>query len=155
MFTEWTRNGTVTNQVGLAASMLIFILQDFPTLGDSIMRSMYVVFNLDNGQISIAQAAVNTTAAPDVVTVAAGPGAFSPPLVRPALLRRIPILLLLQPWRTQRTRWRQSRRRWVSPRQLLRVSLPATLPPPPPLRQARLRFEFLRWTWSALSALLA
>ena len=34
---------------------------------------MYVVFDLDNGQASIAQANLNSTAAPDIVTVAAGP----------------------------------------------------------------------------------
>lgn len=35
--------------------------QPFLTLGDSILRSMYVVFDLDNGQVSIAQAAINST----------------------------------------------------------------------------------------------
>lgn len=35
--------------------------QPFLTLGDAILRSMYVVFDLDNGQVSIAQASVNTT----------------------------------------------------------------------------------------------
>jgi hypothetical protein len=45
----------------------------FMTLGDAILRSMYVVFDLDNGQGSIAQAAVNTTAKPDIVIVEAGP----------------------------------------------------------------------------------
>lgn len=33
----------------------------FLTLGDSVMRSMYVVFDLDNGQLSIAQANVNAS----------------------------------------------------------------------------------------------
>lgn len=46
---------------------------NFLTLGDSILRSMYVVYDLDNGQVSIAQAAVNVTDAPDIVTVQAGP----------------------------------------------------------------------------------
>ncbi|KAK3117728.1 hypothetical protein LTR53_000657 [Teratosphaeriaceae sp. CCFEE 6253] len=46
--------------------------QGFQTLGDAILRSMYVVFDLDNGQVSIAQAAVNSTASPAIVTVAAG-----------------------------------------------------------------------------------
>jgi len=45
----------------------------YQTLGDAILRSMYVVFDMDNGQVSIAQAAVNTTAAPNIVEVAAGP----------------------------------------------------------------------------------
>lgn len=33
--------------------------QPFLTLGDAILRSMYVVFDLDNGQVSIAQARTN------------------------------------------------------------------------------------------------
>jgi len=45
----------------------------FQTLGDAILRSMYVVFDLDNGQVSIAQAKINSTASPDIVTVQAGP----------------------------------------------------------------------------------
>jgi len=45
----------------------------FQTLGDAILRSMYVVFDLDNGQVSIAQANINSTASPDIVTVQAGP----------------------------------------------------------------------------------
>ncbi|KAK4624521.1 putative aspartic-type endopeptidase OPSB [Fulvia fulva] len=45
----------------------------FGIAGDAVLRSMYVVFDLDNGQASIAQAAVNSTADPDIVTVAAGP----------------------------------------------------------------------------------
>ncbi|EME85045.1 uncharacterized protein MYCFIDRAFT_88648 [Pseudocercospora fijiensis CIRAD86] len=44
----------------------------FETIGDAILRSMYVVFDLDNGQASIAQAAVNSTAKPDIVVVEAG-----------------------------------------------------------------------------------
>ncbi|KAK6426539.1 hypothetical protein LTR81_001120 [Elasticomyces elasticus] len=46
--------------------------QGFQTLGDAVLRSMYVVFDLDNGQVSLAQAAVNVTAEPAIVTVAAG-----------------------------------------------------------------------------------
>ncbi|KAK5690651.1 hypothetical protein LTR97_012207 [Elasticomyces elasticus] len=46
--------------------------QGFQTLGDAVLRSMYVVFDLDNGQVSLAQAAVNVTDAPAIVTVAAG-----------------------------------------------------------------------------------
>lgn len=45
----------------------------FYIAGDAVLRSMYVVFDLDNGQASIAQAKVNNTDAPDVVTVQAGP----------------------------------------------------------------------------------
>ncbi|KAK4502549.1 hypothetical protein PRZ48_005974 [Zasmidium cellare] len=45
----------------------------FYIAGDAVLRSMYVVFDLDNGQASIAQAKVNNTDAPSVVTVAAGP----------------------------------------------------------------------------------
>ncbi|KAK6443142.1 hypothetical protein LTR95_000659 [Oleoguttula sp. CCFEE 5521] len=48
--------------------------QGFQTLGDAILRSMYVVFDLDNGQVSIAQAQVNSTSNPDIVTVPAGEG---------------------------------------------------------------------------------
>jgi hypothetical protein len=46
--------------------------EGFQTLGDAILRSMYVVFDLDNGQVSIAQANVNSTASPSIVTVSAG-----------------------------------------------------------------------------------
>lgn len=35
--------------------------QGFLTLGDAILRSMYVVFDLDNGQLSIAQAVANAS----------------------------------------------------------------------------------------------
>lgn len=45
----------------------------FEVLGDAILRSMYVVFDLDNAQVSIAQAAQNSSAKPDIVTVQAGP----------------------------------------------------------------------------------
>ncbi|KAK5112865.1 hypothetical protein LTR85_011092 [Meristemomyces frigidus] len=46
--------------------------EGFQTLGDAMLRSMYVVFDLDNGQLSIAQAAVNSTDAPSIVTIPAG-----------------------------------------------------------------------------------
>lgn len=46
---------------------------DYYTLGESILRSMYLVFDLDNAQVSIAQAVINSTAPSDVQTVAAGP----------------------------------------------------------------------------------
>ncbi len=46
----------------------------FDTLGDAVLRSMYVVFDLDQGQMSLAQAAVNSTADPDIRVVAAGAG---------------------------------------------------------------------------------
>lgn len=62
------------------APACIFLIQEGqPTglglyiLGDAILRSMYVVFDLDNGQASIAQAAINSTAASDIVVVEAGP----------------------------------------------------------------------------------
>lgn len=51
--------------------------QGFDTLGDAILRSMYVVFDLDNGQVSIAQAAVNSTASPNIKVVSAGPNGVS------------------------------------------------------------------------------
>lgn len=44
----------------------------FQTLGDAVLRSMYVVFDLDNGQMSLAQAAKNP-GTPNVVTVGSGP----------------------------------------------------------------------------------
>ena len=43
----------------------------FDTLGDAILRSMYVVFDLDNAQLSIAQANINSTST-DVRSVKAG-----------------------------------------------------------------------------------
>lgn len=47
--------------------------QRFLTLGDAVLRSIYAVFDLDNGQVSLAQAALNSSSEPDIVTVAAGP----------------------------------------------------------------------------------
>ena len=47
--------------------------QGFDTLGDSILRSMYVVFDLDNGQVAVAQANVNSTDPPQIQTVQGGP----------------------------------------------------------------------------------
>ena len=47
--------------------------QGFDTLGDSILRSMYLVYDLDNGQMSLAQANVNSTASSDIKAVPAGP----------------------------------------------------------------------------------
>lgn len=43
----------------------------FDTLGDAILRSMYVVFDLDNAQLSIAQANLNSTSS-DIRPVKAG-----------------------------------------------------------------------------------
>ncbi|RMY88953.1 hypothetical protein D0862_10314 [Hortaea werneckii] len=60
--------------------------QGFQTLGDAVLRSLYVVFDLDNGQVSLAQAATDndaggSTSSSDssagqgnVVAVPAGPG---------------------------------------------------------------------------------
>ena len=45
----------------------------FDTLGDAVLRSMYVVFDLDNGQLGLAQADVNSTATPSITVVDAGP----------------------------------------------------------------------------------
>jgi hypothetical protein len=42
-------------------------------LGDSILRSMYVVYDYDNAQLSIAQASQDDAAKPNIVTVPAGP----------------------------------------------------------------------------------
>ncbi|KAF2860368.1 acid protease [Piedraia hortae CBS 480.64] len=46
----------------------------FMVLGDAILRSMYVVFDLDQGQVSIAQAKLNSTDKPNIVEVPSGPG---------------------------------------------------------------------------------
>ncbi|KAF2861774.1 acid protease [Piedraia hortae CBS 480.64] len=46
---------------------------DAPVLGESILRSMYVVYDLDNGQVSVAQAHMNATEKKQIVTVEAGP----------------------------------------------------------------------------------
>jgi hypothetical protein len=46
---------------------------NFQTLGDAILRSMYVVFDLDNGQVSIAQSSLDSTAQPNIKAVEAGP----------------------------------------------------------------------------------
>ncbi|KAK4553333.1 hypothetical protein LTR86_009633 [Recurvomyces mirabilis] len=51
--------------------------QGFQTLGDAVLRSMYVVFDLDNGQLSLAQAKINSTDAPNIVTVSAGPSGIA------------------------------------------------------------------------------
>jgi len=45
----------------------------FQTLGDAILRSMYLVYDLDNAQVSIAQASEDDSAKPNIVTVQAGP----------------------------------------------------------------------------------
>lgn len=49
-----------------------FGTQGFLTLGDSILRSMYVVYDLDNGQVSIGQSAPGATGN-EVTAVPAGP----------------------------------------------------------------------------------
>lgn len=46
---------------------------NFQTLGDAVLRSMYVVFDLDNGQVSIAQSSLDSTAEPNIKPVEAGP----------------------------------------------------------------------------------
>ena len=55
----------------------------FQTLGDAILRSMYVVFDLDNGQLALAQAA-RDPGEPDIVTVPAGPDGIARALGRQA-----------------------------------------------------------------------
>jgi hypothetical protein len=45
--------------------------EGFDTLGDAILRSMYVVFDLDNAQVSIAQAKLDSTSS-DIRPVKAG-----------------------------------------------------------------------------------
>ncbi|KAK3723628.1 hypothetical protein LTR37_001509 [Vermiconidia calcicola] len=49
----------------------------FDTLGDAVLRSMYVVFDMDNGQMGLAQANLDSSAAPDIVEVPAGPGGIA------------------------------------------------------------------------------
>ncbi|EME44964.1 hypothetical protein DOTSEDRAFT_87444 [Dothistroma septosporum NZE10] len=75
-------NSTTRQQVQLSNGddACLFLIQPssvdeigFGIAGDAVLRSMYVVFDLDNGQASIAQAALNSTASPDIVTVGAGP----------------------------------------------------------------------------------
>ena len=46
------------------------------SIGDSILRSMYTVFDLDNGQVSIAQAATEEKM-PNVVEVPTGPNGLA------------------------------------------------------------------------------
>ncbi|KXL49613.1 hypothetical protein M433DRAFT_7632 [Acidomyces richmondensis BFW] len=46
--------------------------EGFQTCGDAVLRSMYIVFDLDNGQVSLAQANLNATSS-HVVTVSSGP----------------------------------------------------------------------------------
>lgn len=55
----------------------------FQTLGDAVLRSMYVVFDLDNGQMALAQAAT-APGPPDIVTVPAGPSGIASALGRQA-----------------------------------------------------------------------
>jgi len=55
----------------------------FQTLGDAVLRSMYVVFDLDNGQMGLAQAATQPSE-PNVVTVGSGPSAIASALNRQA-----------------------------------------------------------------------
>ena len=51
--------------------------EGFQTCGDAILRSMYVVFDLDQGQMALAQANVNSTSTPDIKTIAAGPSGIA------------------------------------------------------------------------------
>jgi hypothetical protein len=46
----------------------------YQVVGDAVLRSMYVVFDLDNGQVSIAQAALDSTSSPNIKPVGAGLG---------------------------------------------------------------------------------
>lgn len=46
-------------------------------MGDAMLRSMYLVYDLDNAQVAIAQSNVNSTASPNIVTVAAGPSGIA------------------------------------------------------------------------------
>lgn len=48
--------------------------EGFEPMGDAMLRSMYLVYDLDQGQVSIAQANVNSTSTPDIKIVKAGPG---------------------------------------------------------------------------------
>jgi len=55
-------------QQGRTSSTLPYLV-----VGDAIMRSGYWVFDLDNGQVSVAQAAVNSTNPSKIVPVPSGP----------------------------------------------------------------------------------
>jgi len=50
---------------------------NFQTLGDAVLRSMYVVFDLDNGQVSIAQSSLDSTAEPNIKPVESGPNSVA------------------------------------------------------------------------------
>jgi len=50
--------------------------EGFQIVGDAILKSMYVVYDLDNGQVGVAQAATSSSS-PNVVTVSAGPSGIA------------------------------------------------------------------------------
>ena len=47
---------------------------EYYLLGDPFLRSAYVVYDLDNKEISLAQSAINSTAPRQILEIAAGPG---------------------------------------------------------------------------------
>ena len=71
-----TNEPIVQGGVQVCTFMLVEAQDDtmnFQTLGDAVLRSMYVVFDLDNGQVSIAQASLDSSAEPQIKVVEAGP----------------------------------------------------------------------------------
>ncbi|KAK4555736.1 hypothetical protein LTR86_006956 [Recurvomyces mirabilis] len=61
------------NGTGFCALMIVPGSDNVYVIGESVLRSMYMVFDLDNGQVSVAQAVVNSTTPANIHTVPAGP----------------------------------------------------------------------------------
>ncbi|KAK3674094.1 hypothetical protein LTR78_005941 [Recurvomyces mirabilis] len=61
------------NRTGVCALMVTPGSDQVYLIGESVLRSMYMVFDLDNGQISVAQAVVNSTTPANIHTIPAGP----------------------------------------------------------------------------------
>lgn len=94
MFTPaYTQDGSIAQDPTTGAALCVLQVQPdtsdelgtigFTTMGDSIMRSGYWAFDLDNGQLSVAQAAINATDS-NIVAVDAGPGMLAKAIDQPA-----------------------------------------------------------------------
>ena len=70
--TEKTSNGDDLCAIGIVPSEGTGL--GFYTCGDTIMRSMYIVYDLDNGQMSLAQAKTGSSSSSNIKAVPAGPG---------------------------------------------------------------------------------
>lgn len=75
-----TTTGEAVKYNGTESDTCIFLIQQgdaedggFYIAGDAILRSMYTVFDLDSGQVSIAQANTDTSVPSNVIEVKAGP----------------------------------------------------------------------------------